>query len=140
MVRHLARHEARASVDHRRIADARVLAKMESAHDRASNSPREESRMSNSELPSRNEVEDLLYREAALLDEWRLEEWLELLTDDASYQGPPTDVPGGDSLHTLFIISDDTVRSCLSVQQLLRKSALGENTHSPTRLMITNIR
>ena len=33
-------------------------------------------------LPSRQEVEDLVYREAALLDEWRLEEWLELLTDD----------------------------------------------------------
>jgi len=51
--------------------------------------------MSSSELPSRNEVEDLLYREAALLDEWRLEEWLELLTDDAVYQVPPTDVPEG---------------------------------------------
>jgi p-cumate 2,3-dioxygenase subunit beta len=33
-------------------------------------------------LPSPQEVEDLLYREAALLDEWRLEEWLEMLTDD----------------------------------------------------------
>ena len=27
---------------------------------------------------TRVEVEDLLYREAALLDEWRLEEWLTL--------------------------------------------------------------
>jgi len=51
---------------------------MESAYDRASNSAREESRMSSSELPSRNEVEDLLYRELRCLDEWRLEEWLEL--------------------------------------------------------------
>jgi len=84
--------EARTSVDHRRTADARILAQMESPHDRASASPREEGRMSNSDIPSRNEVEDLLYREAALLDEWRLEEWLELLTDDAVYQVPPTDV------------------------------------------------
>src|SRR6266850_1826259 len=110
MVRHLARDEARASVDHRRTADARVLAQMESAHDRASASPREEGRMSNSDIPNRNEVEDLLYREAALLDEWRLEEWLELLTDDAVYQVPPTDVPEGDSRNTLFIIADDAVR------------------------------
>jgi p-cumate 2,3-dioxygenase subunit beta len=42
-------------------------------------------------LPSRQEVEDLLYREAALLDEWRLEEWLEMLTDDAIYQVPSTE-------------------------------------------------
>ena len=62
------------------------------------------------ELPSRQEVEELLYREAALLDEWRLEEWLELLTDDAVYQVPPTDVPEGDSRNTLFIIADDAVR------------------------------
>ena len=49
--------------------------------------------MSAADLPSRQEVEDLLYKEAALLDEWRLEEWLELLTDDAVYEVPPTDVP-----------------------------------------------
>jgi 3-phenylpropionate/cinnamic acid dioxygenase small subunit len=35
-------------------------------------------------LPSRQEVEDLLYREAALLDEWKLDKWLEMLTDDVS--------------------------------------------------------
>ena len=57
--------------------------------------------MSNIELPSRQEVEDLLYKEAALLDEWRLEEWLELLTEDAIYEIPPTDVPEGDSRNTL---------------------------------------
>ncbi len=49
--------------------------------------------MSANSLPSRQEVEDLLYREAALLDEWRLEEWLEMLTDDAIYQVPSTDAP-----------------------------------------------
>ncbi|MDT7663767.1 MAG: p-cumate 2,3-dioxygenase subunit beta, partial [Pseudonocardiales bacterium] len=31
---------------------------------------------------ARIEVEDFLYREAALLDEWRLEEWLDLFTLD----------------------------------------------------------
>ena len=49
--------------------------------------------MSELELPSRSEVEDLFYQEAALLDEWRLEDWLELLTDDAIYQIPPTEFP-----------------------------------------------
>src|SRR6266851_6091150 len=140
MVRHLARDEARASVDHRRTTDARVLAQVESAYDRASTSPREEGSMSSSELPGRNEVEDLLYREAALLDEWRLEEWLELLTEDAVYQVPPTDVPEGDSRNTLFIIADDAVRIRSRVKQLLGKAAWSENPRSRTRRMIANVR
>ena len=45
------------------------------------------------QLPSRQEAEDLLYKEAALLDEWRLDEWLELLTEDATYEIPPTMFP-----------------------------------------------
>src|ERR1700726_655188 len=113
---------------------------MESAHDRAGRTVREESSMSAIALPSRNEVEDLLYREAALLDEWRLEEWLELLTDDAVYQVPATDVPEGDSRNTLFIIADDAVRIRSRVKQFLGKSAWAENPHSRTRRMITNVR
>ncbi len=34
---------------------------------------------------TRAEVEDFLYREAALLDEWKLDEWEKLLADDATY-------------------------------------------------------
>jgi len=39
----------------------------------------------------RQEVEDFLFAEAALLDEWRLDEWLALLTDDVTYIVPATD-------------------------------------------------
>ena len=53
----------------------------------------------------RPEVEDFLYKEAALLDEWRLDEWLGLLTEDAIYEVPPTDVPRRFAKH-LFIIAD----------------------------------
>jgi len=91
------------------------------------------------ELPSRSEVEDLFYREAALLDEWRLEEWLNLLTDDVVYQVPPTDVPEGDARNTLFIIADDAVRIRSRVKQLLGKAAWAENPHSRTRRLITNV-
>ena len=42
---------------------------MESAHDGTTGVAREESSMSTIALPSRQEVEDLLYREGALLDE-----------------------------------------------------------------------
>ncbi len=96
--------------------------------------------MSAIEIPARTEVEDLFYKEAALLDEWRLEEWLELLTDDAVYQVPPTDVPEGDARNTLFIVADDAVRIRSRVKQLLGKSAWAENPHSRTRRMISNVR
>jgi p-cumate 2,3-dioxygenase beta subunit len=92
------------------------------------------------ELPTRQVVEDLLYKEAALLDEWRLEEWLELLTEDAIYEIPPTDVPEGDSRNTLFIVADDAVRIRSRVKQLLGKSAWAENPRSRTRRLIANVR
>ncbi|HUA34356.1 MAG TPA: aromatic-ring-hydroxylating dioxygenase subunit beta [Candidatus Binataceae bacterium] len=96
--------------------------------------------MSTIELPTRQEVEDLLYREAALLDDWRLEDWLELLTEDIVYEIPPTDVPEGDSRNTLFIVADDAVRVRSRVKQLLGKSAWAENPHSRTRRLISNVR
>ena len=34
---------------------------------------------------TRGEAEELFAREARLLDEWRLNDWLELLTDDVRY-------------------------------------------------------
>ena len=33
---------------------------------------------------SRAEVEDLLYHEADLLDSWKLDDWLALMTEDAT--------------------------------------------------------
>ncbi len=96
--------------------------------------------MSAGALPSRQEVEDLLFQEAALLDEWRLEEWLELLTEDAVYQVPPTDVPAGDARHTLCIIAADAVRIRSRVKQLLGRFAWAENLHSRTRRLISNVR
>ena len=96
--------------------------------------------MSDTELPSRAEVEELFYQEAALLDEWRLEEWLELLTEDATYQVPPTDLPQADARTTLFLIADDALRIRSRVKQLLGKSAWAENPHSRTRRIIGNVR
>src|ERR1700693_446020 len=113
---------------------------MESAHDGIGRTAREESSMSAIALPSRQEVEDFLYREAAVLDEWRLAEWLEMLTDDAIYQVPSTDAPEGDARNTLYIIADDALRIRSRVKQLLGKSAWAESPHSRTRRMITNVR
>jgi len=67
----------------------------------------------------RQEVEDFLFAEAALLDEWRLDEWLGLLTDDVTYIVPATDARDADPATTLSIISDDAKRLRARAEQLL---------------------
>ena len=59
---------------------------------------------------TRAEVEDFLYHEAALLDEWKLNEWEALLTEDAAYYVPPNDQLEGDHRSTLFLVADDRER------------------------------
>ena len=89
---------------------------------------------------TRQTIEDFLYEEAALLDEWRLDEWLELLTEDATYEVPATDAPDGSPQGALFLVADDKVRIRSRVGQLLGKSAWAENPPSRTRRMISNVR
>jgi p-cumate 2,3-dioxygenase beta subunit len=89
---------------------------------------------------TRQQIEDFLYEEAALLDEWRLEEWLELLTEDAAYYVPSTDMPDGDHRSTLFVIADDATRIRSRVKQLLGRFAHAEHPHSRTRRLISNVR
>jgi p-cumate 2,3-dioxygenase beta subunit len=89
---------------------------------------------------TRELIEDFLYAEAALLDEWRLQEWLELLTEDVTYSVPATDVPEGDAKNTLFLVADDATRVHSRVKQLLGKSAWAESPRSRTRRLISNVR
>lgn len=88
----------------------------------------------------RQEIEDFLFAEAALLDEWRLDEWLALLTDDVTYIVPATDARDADPRTTLSIISDDAKRLRARAEQLLGKHAWAENPPSRTRRLITNVR
>ena len=67
---------------------------------------------------TRSAVEDFLYQEAALLDEWRLDEWLSLLTDDAIYQIPSTDAPDSQARDALFLIADDAIRIKARVKRI----------------------
>ena len=89
---------------------------------------------------SRQTIEDFLYEEAALLDEWRLDAWLDLLTEDATYEVPATDTPDGDPKTTLSLIADDITRIRSRVHQLLGKSAWAETPHSRTRRLTSNVR
>jgi len=91
-------------------------------------------------MPTRAEVEDLFFREAELLDAWRLDEWLELLTDDATYYVPPTDKPDSSHADTLFIVADDIVRLRERVIRLKDPSCHAEYPPSRTRRFIANVR
>lgn len=90
---------------------------------------------------TRAEVEDLLFEEAALLDDWKLEQWLALYTEDAAYHVPSTDLPRDASPDTsLFYIADDRVRMQERVIRLMKKSAHSEYPRSRTRHLVGNVR
>ena len=61
-------------------------------------------------------VEEFLYHEARLLDEGRLEEWLDLFTEDATYW-IPLEQGQKDPLETSSIVYDDKTLLGLRVKQ-----------------------
>ncbi len=89
---------------------------------------------------SRSEVEDFLFHEAALLDEWRLDEWQTLLTDDAHYLIPPNDELDSDYRNSLFIIADDRERIRQRVIRVLDPNCHAEYPKSRTQRIVGNVR
>ena len=88
----------------------------------------------------REEVENFLFEEAALLDAWRLDEWAALFTEDARYVVPTTDLPDGDPSQDLVFIDDDIVRLRARVKRLKSRHAHREYPSSRTRRFISNVR
>ena len=86
------------------------------------------------------QVEQFLFEEAQLLDEWRLHEWLELFTADGHYLIPSTDRPDGDPSRDLFLVQDDRFLLEQRVNSLLTRAAHAEYPHSRTMRMISNVR
>jgi p-cumate 2,3-dioxygenase subunit beta len=88
----------------------------------------------------RAEVEHFLFEEAELLDSWRLDEWVELFTEDAISHVPALDDPGRDPTQSVFLVADDLARIRSRVRQLTGGTAWAENPRSQTRRFITNVR
>ena len=93
------------------------------------------------------EVEEFLYREAALLDARRFDEWLALLTDDIHYWMPirrTTTAREVDAEFTrpgdMAFFDDDKDMLTLRVQRLSVGRAWAEDPPSRTRRLVTNIR
>jgi len=92
-----------------------------------------------SALTLRAVVEEFLYHEAALLDAWRLDEWLALFTADGRYLVPTTDLPDGDPQKDLVFIDDDMVRLRARVERLKSRHGHREYPSSRTRRFISNV-
>lgn len=90
---------------------------------------------------TRQEVEDFLFAEAELLDEWKLAEWLALFDEErGSFFIPTTDAPDADPDTSLYLIADDMTRLRTRVEQLLSGLTWAENPRSRTNHMISNVR
>jgi p-cumate 2,3-dioxygenase beta subunit len=88
----------------------------------------------------RQQVEDFLYTEAALLDAWRLDEWLLLFDEDAKYEVPCNDAPDGDPARDLMLIDDNYIRLQNRVARLNSRRAHREYPHSRTNHQVFNVR
>ena len=97
----------------------------------------------------RGQVEEFLYYEAELLDDRKLREWFDLLTDDIRYWMPirhnPSERPQ-DIAEDLskpgegFYFDDDKQSLKIRVERAYAKNAWAEMPPSRTRHLITNVR
>ncbi len=89
---------------------------------------------------TRADVEDFLFLEAALLDDWRLEEWVELFTLDCTYEVPATDAPGAEPGLTWSLIHDRRTMLEQRIIRLKKPEAHAEFPHSQTSRIVGNVR
>ena len=88
----------------------------------------------------REQVEDFLFREAELLDDWRLDDWVSLFTEDCRYVVPTTDLPDGDPQRDLVFVDDDITRLRARAVRLNSRHAHREYPWSRTRRFVSNVR
>ncbi len=87
------------------------------------------------------EAERLIYLEAELLDDWRLDDWLKLYTGDMTYLVPTPGMPMDCSPDTsLFLINDDRFRMESRVKRLKKRPRTPNFRTRPTVHMFSNLR
>jgi 3-phenylpropionate/cinnamic acid dioxygenase small subunit len=86
---------------------------------------------------TRRQAEDFLYQEARLLDERRLEEWLELFTSNGLYWIPIDE--NSDPEKEPSILYDDAATRAQRVYQLLHQPHWSQMPPSRTQHMISNV-
>lgn len=86
------------------------------------------------------EANELVFREAALLDAWDTTGWAAMFTHDGEYLVPSTDDPDGLPGGSLHLIHDDRVRLEQRAIRLLKRTAHAEYPHSRTTRVVSNVR
>ena len=88
----------------------------------------------------KKEIEEFLYREAHLLDEYRFDEWLDLLTDDVEYVVPLREhVQGNVDPAGHPIMKDDKTMLSMRVRKHQTGMSHVEIPQSMTAHLITNV-
>jgi benzoate/toluate 1,2-dioxygenase beta subunit len=88
-----------------------------------------------------DELVGVVHREAELLDEWRLAEWLQLWADEAIYWIPAGPDPGShDPMRDVSIAYDDRRRLEERVARLESGAAHAQDPRSRVLHLITNVR
>jgi 3-phenylpropionate/cinnamic acid dioxygenase small subunit len=82
-------------------------------------------------------IETLIYREAQLLDEGKLDDWLDLYADDATYWLPMDE--NADPLKDSSIMFDNRSRLQMRVEQIMRQSRVAQTPASHMTRMVTNL-
>ena len=87
-------------------------------------------------------VEDFVYREADLLDRWKLDEWLALWEPECTFEVAPTaefDPETASPDSALFLVADDRFRLEQRIVRLKKDTAHIEFPHSVTRHLYSNM-
>ena len=87
---------------------------------------------------TRSEAEDLLYREARLLDDRRYREWLELFGENATYW-IPCNGEGTDPEREITLVYDDLPKLSDRVERLTSGMAHAQTPPSHTKRLISNV-
>lgn len=96
--------------------------------------------MSTNKQVSRQEIADFLVDEAALLDEFKFDDWLTLFTPEAHNMIPPLDVRDAGPRDALYLVNDDMTRLTSRIRQYQGRAMHVENPPARTRRMIANVR
>jgi len=88
---------------------------------------------------SREEAEEFLYREALILDQWLLDEWLGLFLPEGTYEIPTPDAGDLPSSEAQYFIADDQELLRVRIQRLQSRNAHSEQPRSVTHRHISNV-
>lgn len=83
------------------------------------------------------QINDLLLHEARLLDDWQLDDWLNLYDEDAVYWLPIDE--RADPRTTPSIIHESKVMLAVRVEQLLRQNRHAQSPRSEMMRMLSNV-